>query len=54
MMCSNLIELNGLAVALLNIASECECEDRKARLFSVADEIIRVIETMSDEADCED
>lgn len=54
MMCSNLIKLQGFAVDLLNIASEGENEDRKARLFSLADEIILIIEKMSDEADCED
>ena len=54
MMCRNLRELAGLATNLLNTASELEDGNIKATLFSIADEIIVVIETMSDEADCED
>lgn len=54
MMCCNLSEIYSLTAKIISIASECKDKDRKKRLLSLADEIILVIETMSDEADCED
>ncbi|KKM97676.1 hypothetical protein LCGC14_1165700 [marine sediment metagenome] len=54
MMCSNLCKIHGLTAKVISVASGCENEDRKTELLSLADEIILVIEKMSDEADCED
>ncbi len=54
MMCSNLCKIHGLIAKVISVASGCENEDRKTELLSLADEIILVIEKMSDEADCED
>ena len=54
MMCSNLSAIYSLTAKVISVASGCENEDRKDRLISLADDIILVIEMMSDEADCED